>query len=172
MTDITTIEEVQAEDYTVRVARTADGTAWEAVVISSDGTDTTTPGLQLPVSLGYSPNSTSDNSDDEDDTDPLGPPVTAPHRWVAIGFAIEAYEWDQINEEPVDVPDGYEFAEVHDADLSISDELERTASTRMFQPGDGQWSGSMTIDNDDTDGEWFRKLVLAAMGEEETNTDD
>jgi hypothetical protein len=107
MSDITTVEEVQAGDYTVRVAQTDDGSAWEAVVLSESGGSTNVgygsksgPGLMFTLpSVG--------SDDDTDDDAPLGPPVVAPHKWVAVGFAIEAYEWGQVNETPVDVNVGY-----------------------------------------------------------------
>lgn len=108
MTDITTVEEVDAGEYTVRVAQTEDGAAWEAVVIGEGGsTSGSAPGGMAGLfTIGYTPSS------DDSEPGPLGPPVTAPHRWVAVGFAIEAYEWGEVGEEPVDVQSGYDTAEI------------------------------------------------------------
>lgn len=140
MSDITTIEEVDAGEYTVRVAQTDDGQAWEAVVVSEDGASSPNPtGMMVMLS-----NRTPD-ADDSDDA-PVGTPVTAPHRWVAIGFAIEAYEWETVNEEPVDVPDGYErfsadadgFEAAVDTDIIDTIEMNATAFSTGWTPdGDG-----------------------------------
>lgn len=117
MTDITTVEEVSAGDYTVRVAQTDDGRAWEAVVIS-EGDDSTSRTGGMAGLFTIAARSSSDDEDSE--PGPLGPPVTAPHRWVAVGFAIEAYEWGEVGEEPVDVESGYGMTSIDG--LNITDE--------------------------------------------------
>jgi len=38
----------------------------------------------------------------------MGPVVEAPHRWVAIGLAIEAYEWDEVGGDTVTTEEAYE----------------------------------------------------------------
>lgn len=163
MSDITTVEEVQAEDYTVRVAQTADGSAWEAVVLSEDSGGSSGPSVGGMSGMLVMSTGSDDTDDSEDDDAPVGPPVTAPHRWVAIGFAIEAYEWRQVDEDVVDVDDAYKVTEIEDADLSISDGLQSPNTTRQFSSEQGDWSGSLTVDSDNTDGQWFRKLMLAAI---------
>lgn len=157
--DITTIEEVEAGDYTVRVAHADTASGYEAVVIGHDeGSSQTATG----PGMGTLTFMTTVNTDDDSDNDEIdAPPVVAPHKWVAVGFAIEAYEWGQVNEETVDMDEAYDVATIKDADLSISDELDR--SGRVFRPGTAQeWSGPFTINADETDGEWFRKLLAAA----------
>jgi len=110
--DLSTVETVTVEGYEVRVARTADGTAWQAVVTDADSSPDTT---QLPGMLGMM--ATTSGSGDTSDADPDGPSVIAPHRWVAIGFAIEAYEWGEINESPGSVADAYGDVTVNGTDL-------------------------------------------------------
>jgi hypothetical protein len=121
MSDITTVEEVQAGAYTVRVAQTDDGTAWEAVVLSEDDADVSPgPHMGMLFAPGVGPRSNSTESDSQ----PIGPPVTAPHRWVAIGFAIEAMQWQNVGSETVEVSEGYESVEVEGLNLDNLDHLD------------------------------------------------
>jgi len=125
--DLTTVDTVEAGDYTVRVARATDEAGYEAVVVEESSGTGPTPGKMLffptPADLR-----TTDTSDDAEDETPLGPPVTAPHRWVAIGLAIEAYEWGEINEEAADTAEAYRemtvngepVADLVNVDFSIS----------------------------------------------------
>lgn len=108
--DLSTVEEVEAGEYTVRVAQADDGAAYEAVVVDDDATTGSSP----PSAFGaaFLRPQMSVTSDDSDDETPIGTAVTAPHRWVAIGFAIEVYEWRQLGEETVDAEEAYERAEV------------------------------------------------------------
>jgi hypothetical protein len=110
MTDITTIEEVSAGGYTVRVGRTGDGEGYEAVVLDEDG------GSDTPTkSLFGTPFAPVDFNIDTDDAEPVtAPTVTAPHRWVAIGLAIEAYEWGEIDEAPLDPEAVYKWSTIDD----------------------------------------------------------
>ncbi|QLH80997.1 hypothetical protein [Halosimplex pelagicum] len=100
--DLATADEVDAGEYTVRVAQTDDGQAWEAIVLSADSGGPSMQGMAGMIAM------TSLSKAGDDGDEPLGPPVTAPHKWVAVGFAIEAYEWGQVGETPVDVDDGYD----------------------------------------------------------------
>lgn len=146
MSDITTVEEVQAEDYTVRVAQTDDGTAWEAVVLSEDDPDVS-PGPRMAMIFAPGSGSRSNSTESGTDSQPIGPPVTAPHRWVAIGFAIEALEWQNVGGETVDMSECYELTEIKSADLSLEDELDEQ---RVFsEDADTEFSGSMTISTED-----------------------
>lgn len=148
MSDITTVEEVSAGDYQVRVAQTDDGAAWEAVVIgeSGGGASMGMAGMMLGMPT----------PDSDDGGDPLGPPVTAPHRWVAIGFAIEAYEWGEIGEETVSVPEGYQhltvdgtpIGELEDLSIGFDGDTER-----MFDHGKTFTGSFNLIPDDETDGE-------------------
>jgi hypothetical protein len=121
MSDITTVDEVQAGDYTVRVAQTDDGTAWEAVVLSEDsGGSAPSHGMAGMLLTMHGPGGGRRSDDSASDDGPLGPAVTAPHKWVAVGFAIEALEWREAGETPVDVADGYRAFE-SDATLTLTD---------------------------------------------------
>lgn len=115
-----TVETVAAEDYTVRVAQTADGAAWQAVVVE---TDTGSDGPSLGGHPLLMMQAATNDDADADDAVPCGPTVTAPHRWVAIGFAIEAYEFGEIDEEPVSVPEGYDLAAIR-AEMTPGDLLD------------------------------------------------
>ncbi|WP_436933725.1 hypothetical protein [Halovenus marina] len=128
MTDITTIETVEAGDYSVRVGQSSDGTAYEAVVID-DGSGSTSRSDLFGHPLITLSSSSSD--DDGEDVEPIGPPVTAPHRWVAVGFAIEAHEFGAIGEEPVDVEEAYTGATLNGEPLHDVIEFEMT-----FEGGD------------------------------------
>jgi hypothetical protein len=66
---------------------------------------------------------------------------------VAIGFAIEAYEWGQVGEEPADVRETYEMVDVENINLI------RENDTTDLQPvfGDldtGTFTGSFTFTDD------------------------
>lgn len=117
MTDIRTVETVTAGDHTVRVGHSDDGSMWEAVVLS-DGSPSSRPGM-LSVMAYVNDGSRSG------DGDPKGPVVRAPHKWVAVGLAVEAYEWGEVGGEVEDAADCYGMAEgaTEDAD-EILDELE------------------------------------------------
>jgi hypothetical protein len=153
MADITTVETVTAGDYEVRVARTSDGQAWEAVVVD-DSTGDPSPPSGLPmagmVMMGAG---TDTGGDDTDDDPPLGPPVTAPHRWVAVGFAIEAHEWGAIDESPVGVAEGYgqvcvdgtPLGELEGVDLSLATDDEWTVDANDIV---GDLSGSFDTGGD------------------------
>ena len=104
--DITSIEEVQAGDYTVRVGKAAKAGAWEATVISEGSSDPSPHMAGMYLTFGASPKAT---PGDDSSAGVEGPPVCAPHKWVAVGFAIEAYEWRNTDTE-VSVKDGYEAA--------------------------------------------------------------
>ena len=84
--DITTIDEVDAGSYTVRVGHAEDGYA--ATVIDSGGSD-----LPNPRSVGGMLAMMHADTTDDDSDEVIAPAVTAPHKWVAVGLAIEAYEW-------------------------------------------------------------------------------
>jgi len=145
MSDITTIEEVQAGNYTVRVGRDGDG--YEAVVI--DKTSGSTGNFSSsPLGMASFTVSTSTSNDDDDD-EVLGPPATAPHKWVAVGFAIEAYEWRQVCEETADVEDAYSmFAD----NVNLSTDSNGTA--RVFGsdgPTATQFAGEFPLQPEDDD---------------------
>jgi hypothetical protein len=124
MSDITTIETVDAGEYTVRVGQTNDGTAWEAVVLSrSDNKPDRQLAFPHPV-MNMAP-----STDETDETEPIGPAVTAPHRWVAIGFAIEALEWDDVNENPVGVGESYNTLRVNGEPIGEVDSVQLDADT-------------------------------------------
>jgi len=112
--DLTTVEEVEAGEYTVRVAQVDDGSGYEAVVLSksSDSSD------QLMTRM-IGPKFTLDTSSD---TEVSGTPVTATHRWLAIGLAIEVHKWDDedITPETADLMvDGVPIGQVSDMTLSL-----------------------------------------------------
>lgn len=138
--DLTTVETVDAGEYRVRVAQTDDGAAWEAVVIDDDARRSGSSNSGTPSPIQYIQMGTAMKTPDADDDGdaPIGQPVTAPHRWVAIGFAIEAYEWGQINETPEDVADAYEASDVAflDDDGSVLDVRSLDAT---------EFSGSFTL---------------------------
>lgn len=143
MTDITTIEEVEAGDYTVRVGHTDDGSAWEAVVLSEDSSTGGTANWHtnlVMASMGHS-----SSSDDSDDETPIGPPATAPHKWVAVGFAIEAYEWRETEQETVDVSESYKMFGA-DAELCYVDEDNNTIDVDSL--GTQHFTGSLTFNPD------------------------
>jgi len=93
MIDINTVETVEAEDYTVRVGHGEQG--YEAVVLEEEQrSGAARPGghpflTNMVVVQGGPGNS----SQPDEEREPMGPVVEAPHRWVAIGLAIEAYKW-------------------------------------------------------------------------------
>lgn len=94
MIDINTVETVEAEDYTVRVGHGEQG--YEAVVLEEERQSGGFGGRGHPLMQGVmmvqmTRQTGPDQSNEE--REPVGPVVEAPHRWVAIGLAIEAYEW-------------------------------------------------------------------------------
>jgi len=103
--DLTTVETVTAGDYEVRVAQTGDGRAWEAVVLTDDAG---TSSLNSQIVFGHVSTGKRGGTESGDET--AAPAVTAPHKWVAVGFAIEAFEWRQADggsDETVSVPEAY-----------------------------------------------------------------
>lgn len=150
--DLSTVETVSAEEHTVRVARTADGTAWQATAIDGDGGSAShSSGRLKTISIAAAISNNTPDSDD--DADLPGPTVTAPHRWVAIGFAIEAYEWGEVGEEPVGVHDGYatvsvdgETFDIESVDLEMSDGV-----PSWHRTGGETFTGSFTLDTGDED---------------------
>jgi len=113
--DITSIEEVEAGGYTVRVGKSDKAGAWEATVISEGSSD---PSPQLAgMFMHINTTSTTDQREVVE-----GPPVCAPHKWVAVGFAIEAYEWRGTGTDTETVPDTYDSVTLEDADID-ADEL-------------------------------------------------
>lgn len=173
MSDITTVETVEAGGYTVRVAHTDDGTAWEAVVVSEEvSSGSSSSPMTTAHMLTFSPSSDSSDDSDTDDA-PIGTPATAPHKWVAVGFAIERYEWRQVGEETADVADGYATF-IEDADLSTSerDGALHGRGIRASAIGD-EYSGSFDINASDIeDDKLFQFLMSSALGGEGRGDDD
>jgi len=129
MTDITTIEEVQAGDYTVRVGQTGGGAGYRAVVTGTDsGRPTGMAGMIVMAN---------ESSIDTGDDDVHAPAVTAPHRWVAVGLAIEAYEWDDIGESADAPSDVYEDSAVEGDGLLDLDVMDMTADEIVAELEDG-----------------------------------
>lgn len=143
MTDITTVEEVSAEGYTVRVGQTDDGSAWEAVVLTDDSGDDNSVAVGMPQLLMAAAGT---DSDDADDTAPVGPPVTAPHRWVAIGLAIEAYEFRESDDHPADADEVYALSAIESMDLELDTDADTTA---MFDTVDQTFTGSFSLEGGD-----------------------
>lgn len=114
MTEIESVERVEAGGYTVRVGRSEEYPGWDAVVLEEPG-----PGgsggsgggprlTSTPVGMVLTTGSGGDGGGGE--PDPGSPVVTAPHKWVAVGFAIEAHEW-QPERETETLGDAYGMAE-------------------------------------------------------------
>lgn len=123
MTDIATVEEVEAGGHTVRVGHTEDG-SWEAVVLEAPDDDSGSRGLSgghmaAMITFGGS-------SSPSKDKEPAGPVKEAPHKWVAVGFAIEAREWQEAGDSEVlaEVEEAYDEAEVSVDAEDVIDELE------------------------------------------------
>lgn len=113
MTDIKSVDTVEAGGYTVRVGRSEEEAGWDAVVLSEGGSGS---GAGLPSGLTMSstrmgmvmePAGSGEGEEGADEPD--SPVVTAPHKWVAVGFAIEAHEWDGARETEA-VGDAYGMA--------------------------------------------------------------
>lgn len=96
MTDLTTIEEVQAGGYTVRVGQNESG-GYDAVVIEAPGDGETTTSIE-PNSMFYSSGLDVSFSKKNSESVDHAPAMTAPHRWVAVGYAIEAYQFAAIDD--------------------------------------------------------------------------
>lgn len=94
MIDINTIEKIEHSDYTVRVGSNDDG--YEAVVVTEGGGQEVNmhPFMQSAIVTASS------------EEEVQAPVVSAPHKHVAVGLAVDAYEWKQIDE---DVTDGSEL---------------------------------------------------------------
>lgn len=116
MVDIATVDKVEAGGHTIRVGHTEDGSAWEAGVVDESSEVNAAPGTPLFM------RSILQQVQDDSDGDPVGPIVEAPHKWVAVGFAIEAYEWAEVGEGTVPVEDAYdEVVGVVDAEEVIEE---------------------------------------------------
>lgn len=104
MIDINTVETVEAEDYTVRVGHGEEG--YEAVVLEEEQQS---GGRGHPLMQGVMMVQMTRGPDQSnEEREPMGPVVEAPHRWVAIGLAIEAYEWAEVGEDAVTTEEAYE----------------------------------------------------------------
>lgn len=147
--DLTTVETVTAGDYEVRVAQTSDGRAWEAVVLTDDAGASS---LQPQTLFRHLPNGERNRGGTESGGETAAPSVTAPHKWVAVGFAIERYEWGEVGEDTADTDAAYKmFAE--DAEIDVTGGPLMDPSTVRTLSENGEFSGSFTLDTDggDTD---------------------
>jgi len=108
MIDINTVETVEAEDYTVRVGHGEQG--YEAVVLEEEQQSRGSGGRGHPLMQGVMmvQMTRGQPSPPDEERKPMGPVVEAPHRWVAIGLAIEAYEWDEVGGDTVTTEEAYE----------------------------------------------------------------
>lgn len=115
MVDLTTVGEVEAGGYTVRVGRTEGH--YEATVIDTPSSGSSKPNsFRMHFSMAIT--STQDTGDEEI----IAPVATAPHYWVAVGLAIESYQ--SIQESGPETEDVYESMSVDFGDLDAEEILE------------------------------------------------
>lgn len=104
MADLNSVEEVEVEDYVVRVGKGPSG--YEAAVIGVSGVEKEKKQMGSPFMYTMKTKQVTEDVD--------APVMIADHRWVAIGLAIEAYEWRQTDVEPSF--DGLDRTNVSDID--------------------------------------------------------
>lgn len=104
MADLNSVEEVEVEDYVVRVGKSPTG--YEAAVIGVKGTEKEKEQMGSPFMFTMKTKQVTEDVD--------APVMIAGHRWVAIGLAVEAYEWRHTNVEPSF--DGLDETNVSDID--------------------------------------------------------
>jgi len=148
--DLTTVKTVTAGDYEVRVAQTSDGRAWEAVVLTDDAGTSSMQSLHSQMLSGYARFGGRGGGGTESGGETAAPSVTAPHKWVAVGFAIERYEWGEVGEDTADTDAAYKmFAE--DAEIDVPGGPLLDPGTVRTLAENGEFSGSFTLDTGDGD---------------------